>query len=48
MPYEMNTILIKIAEKKGMSKNSLMLQILWKWIEENKKMQYDVQAVQQK
>ncbi len=30
------------------TKNILMLQILWKWIEENKKMQYDVQAVQQK
>ena len=37
VPYEMNTILIKIAEKKGISKNSLMLQILWKWIEENEK-----------
>ena len=38
VPYEVNDFLNKIAKKKGISKNSLILHILWKWIEENEKL----------
>ncbi len=33
IPYEINTKLITIAREKGISKNALVLQILWDWIE---------------
>lgn len=35
IPYDMNTILIKMAEERGISKNALMLQALWEWIKRN-------------
>ncbi|MFP3154433.1 hypothetical protein LQZ18_08390 [Lachnospiraceae bacterium ZAX-1] len=35
IPYDLNTQLILIAEKKGISKNSLVLQILWEWIRQD-------------
>lgn len=31
IPYELNTWLILQAQKQGISKNSLILQILWKY-----------------
>ncbi len=34
IPYDLNTKLILIAEERGMSKNSLILQILWNYIKE--------------
>lgn len=37
VPYDLNTKLIKIAKEKGISKNALILQILWNYIQtENK------------
>lgn len=32
IPYEMNTKLILIAEKQGISKNALILNILWEYL----------------
>ena len=37
IPYEQNTKLIFIARKLGISKNALILQILWAWVRENEK-----------
>ena len=34
IPYDFNTKLILIGEERGMSKNSLILQILWDYIKE--------------
>lgn len=34
IPYDLNAKLILIAEERGMSKNSLILQILWDYIKE--------------
>ena len=34
IPYELNTKLILISGEKGISKNALILQILWEWIAE--------------
>ncbi|HBG1232789.1 hypothetical protein RYE12_17105 [Clostridioides difficile] len=34
IPYDLNTKLILIAEERGMSKNSLILHILWNYIKE--------------
>ena len=36
IPYELNTWLVLEAQKQGISKNALILQILWEWAEENK------------
>ena len=33
IPIELNTELILLAEKNGISKNALILQILWNWVE---------------
>lgn len=33
IPYDLNTKLILAAKEQGISKNALMLQILWEWIE---------------
>lgn len=35
IPYEINTKLIFAAEACGISKNALILQILWEWLERN-------------
>lgn len=35
IPIELNTELILLAEKNGISKNALILQILWEWVEKN-------------
>lgn len=35
IPMELNTELVLIAREKGVSKNALILQILWEWIESN-------------
>lgn len=37
MPKELNSTLSKKAEKIGISKNSLILQILWRKVEEGNK-----------
>ena len=37
MPMELNTKLILKAREMGISKNALILQILWEWIEEAEK-----------
>lgn len=37
IPYELNTWLILRAEKMGVSKNALILQILGEWIENRKR-----------
>lgn len=36
IPMKLNTELILLAEENGISKNALILQILWKWIEKQK------------
>lgn len=33
IPYDLNTWLIEEARKKGITKNSLILQILWNWVD---------------
>ena len=33
LTYDMNTWLIQEAQKQGVSKNALILQILWEWLE---------------
>lgn len=35
IPYDLNTWLTREAEKLGISKNALILQILWKWAKRN-------------
>lgn len=35
IPYELNTWMILKAEKLGISKNALIIQILWDWIRAN-------------
>ena len=40
IPAEMNAYLIQEAKNQGISKNALILQILWKWTKER-----DVEAV---
>uniref|UniRef100_UPI004057B32F toxin-antitoxin system HicB family antitoxin n=1 Tax=Acetatifactor sp. TaxID=1872090 RepID=UPI004057B32F len=35
IPNDLNSSLIKAADNHGISKNALILQILWKWINEN-------------
>lgn len=37
IPMNLNTELILKAKESGISKNALILQILWKWEEEKKK-----------
>lgn len=37
IPYDMNTSLIFIARKSGISKNALILQILREWMEQHTK-----------
>lgn len=34
IPYDLNTWLIKEAERIGVTKNALILQILWDWTEQ--------------
>ena len=36
IPMDLNTELTVIAQKNGVSKNALILQILWKYVEEQK------------
>jgi len=36
IPYDLNTYLILRSEKQGVSKNALILQILWEWVENQK------------
>ena len=36
IPYDLNTALILEADKLGMSKNALILQILWDWVDQAK------------
>ena len=31
IPYDLNTWLIQEAQKQGIAKNALILQILWEW-----------------
>lgn len=33
LPFDLNTKLILLAQKQGISKNALMLQILWEHVE---------------
>lgn len=33
LPYDLNTWLVLEAEKRGVTKNALMVQILWQWLE---------------
>lgn len=35
IPYDLNTWLILEAQKRGITKNALILQILWDWLERN-------------
>lgn len=35
IPIELNTELILLAQKNGISKNALILQALWEWVEKN-------------
>lgn len=37
IPYELNTWLVLTAKKQGISKNALILKILWEWTESNQK-----------
>lgn len=37
VPYDLNTELIFIARKRGQTKNALILQILWEWINKDEK-----------
>ena len=37
LTYDMNTWLIQEAQKQGISKNALILQILWEWLERHGK-----------
>nr|WP_296486212.1 hypothetical protein [uncultured Acetatifactor sp.] len=32
IPYDLNTWLIQEAQKQGIAKNALILQILWEWV----------------
>lgn len=32
IPYDLNTWLIQEAQKQGIAKNALILQILWDWV----------------
>ena len=41
IPYDLNTKLIFEAKEMGVSKNALILQILWEWVKE-----YDTSAHQ--
>lgn len=36
IPYDLNTQLIKTAQRLGQTKNGLVLQILWAWIDAQK------------
>lgn len=36
IPDELNTCLIQEAKNQGVSKNALILQILWKWTQERR------------
>jgi len=36
IPYELNTALILTAKTMGISKNALILQILWEWVNQQK------------
>ncbi|CUQ22563.1 Uncharacterised protein [Anaerotruncus colihominis] len=35
IPYDLNTWLIQEAKKQGVTKNALILQILWDWVKHN-------------
>ena len=37
VPYDLNAWLIQEAEKQGVAKNALVLQILWEWAERHGK-----------
>ena len=37
IPMDLNTELIVIAQKNGVSKNALILQILWSYVEQQEK-----------
>ena len=37
IPFELNTELIMTARKNGISKNALILQILWDWMDKKEK-----------
>ncbi|WP_303871999.1 toxin-antitoxin system HicB family antitoxin [Acetobacterium wieringae] len=37
LPEELNEFLISKAKEKGISKNALILQILWKYLDDSKK-----------
>jgi len=36
IPYDLNTKLVLLSQKQGISKNALILQILWEWVENKK------------
>ncbi len=36
IPYDLNTNLMLMAERQGISKNALILQILWDWLKGQK------------
>ena len=43
VPYDLNTWLVKEAEKIGISKNALVVQILWDWADRQGKLGTDRQ-----
>ena len=36
IPFDLNTALILAAQKQGISKNALILQILWDWAKQHR------------
>ena len=45
IPTDLNTELILRAEKNGISKNALILQILWEWLDKKEKVVETSKAV---
>lgn len=44
IPYDLNTWLIQEAQKQGIAKNALILQILWEWEKRKQTMETDVRG----